>query len=216
MLGRTRIKLLTGVCAAIVLGAGATVAVAAVRATPATRPAPATNGFAQAIQKAEKSQLAAAVAAGWLTKEQAAAVQSSVDKVLQNPILKALPAGGLGTLGSGLSGALKAAESYLGLSDTQIVAGLISGRSLADLASAQGKTDTGLVSAVVAAERSQLAGAVKAGQITSGAEGEHRVGPRAIADEPRARQAARRRSRRARGSRRVDAARVRSRRSRAA
>ena len=73
----------------------------------------------------------------------------------------------LGTLGSGLSGALKAAESYLGLSDTQIVAGLLSGRSLADLASAQGKTDTGLVSAVVAAERSQLAHAVKAGQITA-------------------------------------------------
>ena len=166
LLGRTRIKLLTGICAAIVLGAGATVAVAAVRATPATKAAPATNGFAQAIQKAEKSQLAAAVAAGWLTKKQAAAVQSSVHKVLQNPILKALPAGGLGTLGSGLSGALKAAESYLGLSDTQIVAGLISGRSLADLASAQGKTDTGLVSAVVAAERSQLADAVKAGQIT--------------------------------------------------
>jgi hypothetical protein len=153
-------KVLIGICAAIVLGAGATAAMAA------TKPAPAKIGFAQSIQKAEKSQLAAAIAAGWLTKEQAAAIQSSVDTVLQNPIVKALPAGRLGSLGSGLSGALKAAESYLGLSDTQIVAGLLSGRSLADLASTQGKTPSGLVSAVVAAERSQLASAVKSGQIT--------------------------------------------------
>jgi len=164
--GRTRFKVLIGICAALALGAGATAALAAVRSSQATKPAPQTGSFAQAVERAEKSQLAAAVAAGWLSKEQAAAVRSSVDKVLQNPIVKALPAGGLGTLGSGLSGALKAAESYLGLSDTQIAAGLIGGRSLSDLATAQGKSATGLVSAVVAAERSQLAGAVKTGEIT--------------------------------------------------
>jgi hypothetical protein len=166
LLTRTRFQVLIGVLAVLVLGAGATAAVAAVRSSHAANPAPQSSGFAQAIQKAEKSELAAAVAAGWLTKEQASAVQSSIDKVLKNPIVKALPAGGLGTLGSGLSGALKAAESYLGLSDTQIAAGLIGGRSLADLATTQGKTGTGLVSAVVAAERAQLADAVKAGQIT--------------------------------------------------
>lgn len=166
MPARTRFKLVTGVCASIALGAGATAAVAAVRSSHATRPTPATSGFAQAIQKAEKSQLAAAVAAGWLTKAQAAGIESSVDKVLQDPIVKTLPAGGLGTLGSGLTASLKAAESYLGLSDMQIAAGLIGGSSLSDLATAQGKTATGLVSAVVAAERTQLADAVKAGQIT--------------------------------------------------
>ena len=160
-------KVLTGVCAAIVLGAGASVAVAAVHSSHAAKPAPAANGFAQAIQRAEKTQLASAVAAGWLTKDQAAAIESSVDGLLQNPIVKALPAGGLGSLGSGLSGALKAAESYLGLSDTQIVAGLIGGRSLADMASAEGKTGSGLVQSVVGAERLQLADAVKAGQITA-------------------------------------------------
>jgi hypothetical protein len=168
LLGRTPIKLLAGVCAVLELGAGATAAVAAVRSTHAAKPAPAANGFAQAIQKAEKTQLASAVAAGWLTKVQAASIQSSVDKLLQNPIVKALPAGGLGSLSSGLSGALKAAEGYLGLSDTQIVAGLIGGRSLADMASAQGKTASGLVQAVVVAERSQLSDAVKAGELTPG------------------------------------------------
>jgi hypothetical protein len=166
VLGRTRFKVLTALCAALALGAGATAALAAVKPSQAAKTVPQASGFAQAVQKAEKSQLAAAVAAGWLSKEQATAIKSSVDKVLQNPIVKAIPAGGLGTLGSGLSGALKAAESYLGLSDTQIAAGLIGGRSLSDLATAQGKTASGLVTAVVTAERSQLADAVKAGQIT--------------------------------------------------
>jgi hypothetical protein len=167
LLGRIRFKVLTAACAVLVLGAGATAAVAAVRSSHAAKPAPAANGFAQAIRKAEKSQLGSAVAAGWLTQKQAAAIQSSVDKLLQNPIVTALPAGGLGALGSGLGGALKAAETYLGLSDTQIAGGLLGGRSLADLATAQGKTASGLVQAVVTAERSQLSDAVKAGQITA-------------------------------------------------
>lgn len=72
------------------------------------------------------------------------------------------PRGGLG-----FGGGLEAAASYLGLSTSELFQDLRSGKTLAQLANAtDGKSATGLIAAMVAAEQKQLDQAVSAGTIT--------------------------------------------------
>jgi hypothetical protein len=65
-----------------------------------------------------------------------------------------------------------AAAKYLGLSDAQLITELRSGKSLAQIASAQGKTTTGLEQAMVASRQASLDKAVAAGRITKAQEQE--------------------------------------------
>ncbi len=67
--------------------------------------------------------------------------------------------GGLGHMGgmrSGQQPVLTAAADYLGLSQAQLQSQLQSGKSLADVASAQGKPVSGLKDAILAAMTSQI------------------------------------------------------------
>ena len=67
-------------------------------------------------------------------------------------------------------GGLDAAASYLGLTSTKLLSDLRSGKSLAQIATAQGKTASGLESAMTAAVKTRLDKAVAAKTITSAQE----------------------------------------------
>jgi hypothetical protein len=66
--------------------------------------------------------------------------------------------------------AFDAALAYLNIDKLTLARDLRSGQSLAQIASAQGKTAGGLVDAVVAAAQQQLDGAVAAGKLSSATE----------------------------------------------
>lgn len=59
-----------------------------------------------------------------------------------------------------------AAASYLGLSEAELRTQLSGGKTLADVAKAQGKTVAGLVAALVADEKKELQEAVSSGRLT--------------------------------------------------
>jgi len=164
LFGSTRSKLLAATGTALLLAAAVGTLAAAGAGSPKASSPGAASGFAQSILKTERSQLAAAVDAGWLTKAQSAKIDSTLQQLLQSAAKSKLQAGDLSGLGTG---GVTAAESYLGLSGTEIVSQLLGGKSLAEIASSQGKTGSGLVQAVVGAERPRLAAAVKAGQLTA-------------------------------------------------
>ena len=69
-------------------------------------------------------------------------------------------------MGFGLHGAFKAAADYLGLTPEKLLSELRSGRTPAQIASAQGKTLDGLRTAIVQALSARLDRAIKAGLIT--------------------------------------------------
>jgi hypothetical protein len=75
---------------------------------------------------------------------------------------------GFGPFGGG--SVVKAAESYLGLSGAKLGDELRAGKSLAAIATAQGKTASGLEGAIVAAIRADLDKAVAAKRLTSAQE----------------------------------------------
>ena len=74
---------------------------------------------------------------------------------------------GPGGLGGGFRGELSAAASYLGLTEAQIRSDEQGGKTLAEIAVAQGKTADGLVAALVSAQKSKLASAVSAGKLSA-------------------------------------------------
>lgn len=76
----------------------------------------------------------------------------------------------LGLRMGGLAGPIHAAASYLGLSDTQLLTDLASGKSLAQIAAKQGKSVAGLEQAITTAVKSQLDKLVSAGVITKAQE----------------------------------------------
>jgi hypothetical protein len=173
LLGKRGSTLLAAGVMALLVVTGGTAAVAAAGVSGSSSPPAASakaGGFARSIMRAERSSLATAVKAGWLSRQQAAAIESSLDPLLQRGAVKTLPAQGVGGLGSSvgaLASGFSAAEKYLGLSPLQIAGELFAGKSLAQIAMAQGKTGSGVVQSVVGAARPQLASAVKAGRITS-------------------------------------------------
>jgi hypothetical protein len=77
------------------------------------------------------------------------------------------PGGGRGFGFGGPGGGFSAATAYLGISQTQLFTDIRSGKTLAQIAnSTSGKSASGLIDAMVAAQRSQLDAAVKSGRIT--------------------------------------------------
>jgi polyhydroxyalkanoate synthesis regulator phasin len=122
-----------------------------------------------ALKQALKSRIDAAVASGRLTKEQADALKQRIDSD-EFPLLGM---GGFrehgmpGFHGAGQGRSFTAAASYLGLSETELRAQLTSGKTLADVAKAQGKSVSGLVDAMVAAAEKSIDQAVSDGKLTS-------------------------------------------------
>lgn len=115
-----------------------------------------------ALQGAYGARLDAAVATGKITKEQAEAMK------------KRSAQGGLPLFGGGHHGgrgphaapSFAAVATYLGLTQAELKAQLQSGKSLAEIAKAQGKSVDGLEQALATEMKKKLDAAVKAGKLT--------------------------------------------------
>jgi hypothetical protein len=124
-----------------------------------------------AIKGAAADQLDAAVKAGRLTQDQADKLEQRVQQGTGMPLRGLFgPGPGGPRPGPGFHGPfgdLGGAAKYLGVTDQQLASDLRSGKSLADVAKAQGKDVAGLKAALKAQETARLDQAVKDGRITS-------------------------------------------------
>jgi predicted XRE-type DNA-binding protein len=127
-------------------------------------------GLKDAIVADAKSHLDDEVAAGRLTQAQASQLldelKSHVDDLVNGtlPMRPGGPGGHHG--GPGVGHGLDAAATYLGLTEDALHAQLQAGKTLAQVAQAQGKSVQGLEDAIVADAKSHLDAAVAAGRIT--------------------------------------------------
>ncbi len=127
-------------------------------------------GLIDALVAAERAELAAAVKAGDLTQAQADQLAADL-KAHETAEVNGTFRGGHGPGGHhgghGHGNALAAAATYLGISQSALLTQLQSGKTLAQVAeSMSGKSTVGLVAALVAAEKAELAAAVQAGELT--------------------------------------------------
>jgi hypothetical protein len=147
-----------------------------------------------ALNGAFDDQLAAAVAAGKLTQAQANAIKKAIQQRGGAPFafgplrhfggppplgapglapgLKALPALPGHPFLRARGGRFEAAAKYLGLSEAQLFNQLASGKSLAQIAKARGKSVSGLKNAMSTAIKARLDKAVSAKLLTSAQEQE--------------------------------------------
>jgi len=127
-------------------------------------------GLIDALVAAEKTELAAAVTAGEITQAQADQMASTLTAHVTAEVNGTRPARGPGGPGFGHgahSDELTAAATYLGVTETALTTQLQAGTTLAQVADAtSGKSAAGLIDALVAAEKTELAAAVTAGTIT--------------------------------------------------
>jgi hypothetical protein len=119
--------------------------------------------LSDALKQALTDRVDAAVAAGRITKAQGDALKQRI-QADDFPLI----GGHRGGFGHhfGFFGRFDAAASYIGITDAQLRTELESGKSLADVAKAHGKSVSGLVDALVADAKSKLDEAVAAGRIT--------------------------------------------------
>ena len=142
--------------------------------------------LSDALKQALQKQVDAQVTAGNLTQEQADAIKKRIADGTQ-PIFGGGPGkhfGGFGFGGPGghfghhgpggkifggpgIAAGIEEIASYLGLEPAELRTQLHSGKSLADIATAQGKTVDGLKSAITAAVTKRLDAAVTAGKLTA-------------------------------------------------
>lgn len=127
-------------------------------------------GLIDALVAAKKTELAAAVTAGRLTQAQADQIATGLTAHVTAEVNGTRPDHGPGGRGFGHGAGgdeLTAAATYLGVTETALMTQLQSGKTLAQVAAATGgKSVAGLIDALVAAEKTELAAAVKAGTIT--------------------------------------------------
>jgi hypothetical protein len=171
-------KVIAGtVAATAIVGGGA--AVAATQLTPQQESQAVVNDAAKqlgiqpsklsaALKTALENRVDAAVAAGTITKAQGDAMKARNESG-DVPLFGGGRDHGFGH-GGGLRHHLDAAASYLGLSESALETALQAGKSLADVAKAQGKAVDGLVAALVADEKKELDAAVAAGRLTAAQE----------------------------------------------
>jgi polyhydroxyalkanoate synthesis regulator phasin len=177
-----RRKVIAGAAAALAVG-GAGAGVAATKLTtnsPSEESKAIVNDAAKslgvepsklraALKKAFENRIDAAVAAGRLTKEQG-------DKLKQRIESGDFPLFGPPAFGPGFGGphlffqGLDAAAGYLGLTEAELHSRLESGKTLAEIAKAQGKSVDGLKAALVKEAKTHLDAAVKAGRLSSAEE----------------------------------------------
>ena len=122
-----------------------------------------------ALKKAFEDRIDAAVADGRLTKQQGAELKQRIES-------GDFPLFGPPGFGHGPGGpheflhGLDAAASYLGLTEDQLHNRLESGKTLAEIAKAQGKSVDGLRTRMIKDAKAKLDAAVKAGRLSSAEE----------------------------------------------
>lgn len=177
-------KVLAGAAAALAVGgAGAGVAATKLTAnTPSEESQAIVNDAAKnlgvepsklsaALKKAFEDRIDAAVADGRLTKEQGKELKQRIESN-GFPLLGA-PGFGFGHREGGphwFMHGLDTAATYLGLTQAQLRTQLASGKSLAQVAKAQGKSVDGLKDALVKDAKTKLDAAVKAGRLSAAEE----------------------------------------------
>ena len=119
----------------------------------------------QAIVDSRKAQVDAAVADGRITKAEADRIKERLAAGDVGPGFGGFEPGGHGPGHHGLGG-LEEAATYLDLTEAELREALVDGKSLADVAKAEGKTVAGLKAALVAAHRARLDEAVADGRLT--------------------------------------------------
>jgi polyhydroxyalkanoate synthesis regulator phasin len=177
-----RRKVLAGAAAALAVG-GAGAGVAATKLTtgsPSAESKAIVNDAAKnlgvepsqlsaALKQAFEHRIEAAVAAGRLTKEQGEELKRRIES-------DDFPLFGPPAFGHGFGAphpffhGLDAAASYLGLTEEQLHNRLESGKTLAQLAKAQGKSVNGLKDALLKDAEQHLDAAVKAGRLSTAQE----------------------------------------------
>jgi predicted DNA-binding protein (UPF0251 family) len=169
---------IAGIAVLAVAGAGGAIA-ATKLLTPGERSQAVVNDAAKqlgvdpaklsdALKKALENQVDADVAAGRITKEQGDAIKQRIesgDYPIFGPGLGHRDHDGFSHRAP-FGAKLDAAAAYLGLTEAQLRTQLEAGKSLADVAKAQGKSVTGLVDALLADAKAKVAEAVKNGRLT--------------------------------------------------
>jgi hypothetical protein len=115
-----------------------------------------------ALKQALSDRVDAAVAAGRVTKAEGDALKARIQS--NDFPLFGRPHRGFGHFR--FIGPLDSAAGYIGITKAQLRAELESGKSLAQIAKAHGKSVDGLIDALVAAAKSKLDDAVSAGRLT--------------------------------------------------
>ena len=138
----------------------------------ATASGKSTEGLVAALVAAEKTEIAAAVSSGKVTQAQADQITATLTQRFTDLVNGTLPAGGHpgpGGFGHGPGGGgddLAAAATYLGSSTATLLTQLQGGKTLAQVATTSGKSTAGLVGALVAVEKTEIAGYVTSGKLT--------------------------------------------------
>jgi len=122
--------------------------------------------LSDALKKALGDRIDAAVAAGRLTKAEGDALKQRINSA-GFPLFDGFHRG-FGHFG--FFRALSATADYLGLTESQLRSQLESGKTLAQVASAQGKLASGLIDALVSAAKQRADRAVAAGRLTQAQE----------------------------------------------
>jgi hypothetical protein len=173
MLGSRTQRIAAVVAAGLAVGAGA--AVAATQSTPqqqsdaivadaAQQLGVSSDKLTAALKQALENEVDAALAAGQITQAQAAQMKADIESG-RLPLL-GLRGGHGGDHGPGHGADLSTAASYLGVTAAELRTSLESGKSLADVATVQGKSVDGLVAALVNAAKQRLDDDVSAGRLT--------------------------------------------------
>jgi len=123
------------------------------------------SGLVDALVAAEKKVLDSYVAAGWLTDTQETNQLDRVKEAITHLVNDGPP-----VPLAPRNGPLQTAAAYLGVSVSDLLADLQSGKTLAQEATAKGKTADGLVQALLAPLKTDLDKRVTAGDITSAQE----------------------------------------------
>jgi len=175
----TKRKLMAGAAAAVVVAGGGGALAAnkfnspkeesqAVIADAANQLGIAPSKLSDALKKALENRVDAAVTAGRLTKAEGDALKARIESGEVPLVLAGGPHAfrdhGRGDHGPGPG--LDAAATYLGLTEAQLRTELEGGKSLAQIATAHGKTIDGLVGALVDAAKQKLDAAVADGRLT--------------------------------------------------
>jgi hypothetical protein len=123
------------------------------------------DGLEQTIESAAKSDLDQAVAAGKLSGDQEQAILAQLHAHIDALVHQSRP--GAAFAGGLIRQVVKVAAGYLGLTPAKLTAQLKAGKTLAQIATAQGKTVAGLEQALTKAAKAQLDLAVASGTMTT-------------------------------------------------
>jgi hypothetical protein len=123
--------------------------------------------LSDALKTALENRVDAAVAAGRLTAVQGKELKAQIEAGNVPLVAVGGGPGGPGFHHHGGGPGLDAAATYLGVTEAQLHTALESGKTLADVAKATGKTVDGLVAAMVADAKQHTADEVAAGRLTT-------------------------------------------------